>query len=54
MDFRVYIDRATWEAFAGHGSVYKMGGRKIAAPVGKISVSINAAKGTVESLKVSN
>ena len=52
MDFRVYIDRATWEAFAGHGSVYKMGGRKIAAPVGKISVSINAAKGTVESLKV--
>ena len=52
IDFHVFIDRATWEVFAGHGSVYKLGGRPVAAPVGRISVSINGAEGTVESMKV--
>lgn len=53
IDFRVYLDRATFEVFAGHGSVYRIGSRRdIAAPVGKIGVVLGGAQGVVESLKV--
>ena len=52
IDFHVFVDRPTWEAFAGHGSVYKIGGRRIAAPVGKISIGMDGGEGTVESMKV--
>ena len=51
IDFHVFVDRPTWEAFAGHGSVYKIGGRRIAAPVGKISIGMDGGEGTVESMK---
>jgi len=52
IDFRLYVDRATWEIFVGNGSVYKIGPRKdIAAPVGKISIGLNGAEGTAD-LKV--
>jgi fructan beta-fructosidase len=53
IDFRIYVDRATFEAFVENGSVYKIGPRKdVAAPVGKISIGLNGADGTVESMKV--
>lgn len=53
IDFRLYVDRATWEVFVENGSVYKIGSRKdISAPVGKISVGLSGAEGTVESMKV--
>ena len=55
IDFRLYLDRATWEVFVENGSVYKIGPRKdMAAPVGKISVGLTGAEGTVESMKVYN
>ena len=53
IDFRLYLDRATWEVFVENGSVYKIGARKdIAAPAGKISVGFTGAEGAVESMKV--
>ncbi len=53
IDFRLYLDRATWEVFVENGSVYKIGSRKdMSAPVGKISVGLAGAEGTVESMKV--
>ena len=52
IDFHVFIDSATWEIFAAHGAVYNMGGRNYKVPVGKISVSLNGAEGTLDSLKV--
>jgi fructan beta-fructosidase len=53
VDFRLYLDRATWEAFVENGSVYKIGKRgDIAAPIGKISLgTFGGAEGTVESMK---
>ena len=53
IDFRLYVDRATWEVFVENGSVYKIGSRKdMSTPVGKISVGLAGAEGTVESMKV--
>jgi len=53
VDFRLYLDRASWEVFVKNGSVYKIGSRKdLAAPVDKISVGLNGAEGTVESMKI--
>ena len=54
IDFRLYLDRATWEAFVENGSVYKIGKRgDISAPVGKISVGgFGGAEGVVESMQV--
>jgi fructan beta-fructosidase len=53
VDFRLYLDRATWEVFVENGSVYKIGKRgDIAAPVGKITLgTFGGAEGTVESMK---
>ena len=53
IDFHLYLDRATMEAFLGHGSLYWIGSRNdIAAPIGKISVAaVGGAEGTVESMK---
>ena len=53
IDFRLYLDRATWEVFVENGSVYKIGARKdMSAPVGKISIGLTGAEGSVESMKV--
>jgi fructan beta-fructosidase len=53
VDFRLYLDRATWEVFVENGSVYKVGSRRdMAKPIGKISVGFREAEGTVESMKV--
>lgn len=53
IDFRLYLDRATWEVFVENGSVYKIGSRKdLSAALGKISVALREAEGAVESMKV--
>jgi len=52
IDFRFYIDRATYEVFVENGSVYKIGLRAITAgPVGKVSIGLKDAEGTAD-LKV--
>jgi len=52
IDFRFYIDRATYDVFVENGSVYKIGSRKISSEaVGNISIGLKDAEGTAD-LKV--